>query len=397
MEKEKKKSNKLVIILIIIILLLLLLILFLLFGKKSYTISFDTDGGSLITDIKVENGEIVTLPSEPTKEGYIFTGWTNEEGLLITEGMVVIDDLSLKANWIDEDSKTVSVSFKSDDNEVIKLTVEKNGTIIIPVSPVKEGYTFVGWLNSDGKIVTGTTKVSKNIELTALWIKNDIETSKVTVDTDGGNNIGNIIVENGKVISLPTNPVKPGYVFAGWVDSEGNKITEKTVINGNITIKATWKQPYTCPSNCTPSEDGKTCTREVTTEKTTVMGCPSGYKQINGKCLDTNNQILPDVKETCSDGTTPVNNLCMNQKRKADSGYDCVGKEYYEDGYCIMTSTYTNVCPSGYYLYTEVENMGAVDWCAKKVDKVSSIGCPSGYKESGNICKKTETVKCTKN
>ena len=62
-----------------------------------------------------------------------------------------------------------------------------------------------------------------------------------------------------------------------------------------------------------------------------------------------------------------------------------------------MTSSYRNVCPSGYSKYTEIEGLGAVDWCAKKVDKVSSLGCPSGYKESGNICKKTETVKCTKN
>ena len=56
---EKKK--KWIIALILIILLLLIFILYLLFGQaKSFTITFDTNGGTEITNIEVNNNEIVS-------------------------------------------------------------------------------------------------------------------------------------------------------------------------------------------------------------------------------------------------------------------------------------------------------------------------------------------------
>lgn len=64
------------------------------------------------------------------------------------------------------------------------------------------------------------------------------KTNTIKFNTDGGNKIGNIIVENGKVISLPINPTKTGYAFAGWVDENGNSVTKDTIINKNMTIKA---------------------------------------------------------------------------------------------------------------------------------------------------------------
>ena len=76
--KGAVNTNKKVIIIIAIVLILLLIILFLIFGEKgSYTITFDTNGGTEITSIEVKNGEIVKLPEAPTKDGYKFVGWTN--------------------------------------------------------------------------------------------------------------------------------------------------------------------------------------------------------------------------------------------------------------------------------------------------------------------------------
>ena len=354
----EKKKNKWIVGLILIILLLIILILFLLFwNKKSFEVTFDTNGGNSVENIKVKDGEIVSLPT-PTKDGYTFLGWVDEEGRVITKGIKLSDNISLKASWVDNNSETVTVFFDTDGgNEIGNITMEKDKIILLPVDPVKEGYIFYGWINEDGNIISPDMIVSDNITLKAYWIKKDAKTSTITVDTDGGNSINPIVVEDGKVILLPVNPTKDGYVFNGWVDENGNGVTKDTIINGNITIKATWKKTYTCPSGCTPIEDGSKCSKEVTTNIVTSTSCPSGYKNINGKCVNTS------TKYYATNG---------------NGGW-----------YCNSSSD---------YMYSEEDGFGgAFMWCAKTSSVIKNQGCPNGYTQNGNSCTKTETINCAAN
>ena len=44
--------------------------------KTSYTVSFATDGGTHISDIRVDPGsDAIQLPADPTRDGYVFGGW----------------------------------------------------------------------------------------------------------------------------------------------------------------------------------------------------------------------------------------------------------------------------------------------------------------------------------
>ena len=49
------------------------------FGKigKKHTIKFDSDGGTAIADQVVKSGSTAFEPVAPTKEGYIFAGWSD--------------------------------------------------------------------------------------------------------------------------------------------------------------------------------------------------------------------------------------------------------------------------------------------------------------------------------
>ena len=51
------------------------------------------------------------------------------------------------------------------------------------------------------------------------------------------------------------------------------------------------------------------------------------------------------------------------------------------------------------YMYTEIDEsgLGAMMWCAKKTNKITKVGCPNGYTQSDNVCKKTEVLSCTIN
>ena len=354
--KEKGK-NKITIILTIIILLLLFVVFYLLFiRERNFTITFNTDGGSEIGAIEVKNGEIVELPEAPKKEGYKFVGWSNKEGNIVTKGTKVKKNITLKAEWISNDAKTITAQFDTDGGNVIdNIIIEKGRIILLPINPIREGYTFVGWIDSNGNIVTSDMVVDSNIILKAIWVSNDVETVKLNFDTDGGSVINGLIFEKGKGILLPIAPTKSGYVFSGWVDGNGNPITKDTIITSNMTIKALWKA-YNCPTDCTPIGNGSKCTKVKTTAMVNKTSCPSG------SILYT-----PWYNKSKS--------LCIKLSTKVDASI--------------------RQCDTWDDAEVDYKDSNGKSWCVKTVKKITTRGCPSGYTKDGNTCKKTETLNCT--
>ena len=47
--------------------------------KQKYTITFDTDGGSLVDSITEDYGTSISEPSKPTKDGYKFVSWASDK------------------------------------------------------------------------------------------------------------------------------------------------------------------------------------------------------------------------------------------------------------------------------------------------------------------------------
>ena len=178
----------------------------------------------------------------------------------------------------------------------------------------------------------------------------------ITFDTDGAPNIAEISVKEKEQIKLPVNPKKDGYAFKGFIDSKGNIITKDTIVSNDMTLKAVFVKPYTCPKDCTPTKDGSKCNKVVTTNMTSKSTCPSGYTLKNEKCLSSSK-----YHATNSNGTWKCNS-------KTD------------------------------YMYSQEDGVGgAFMWCVKTTSATSSKVCPSGYTKDGNTCKKTQTINCTKN
>ncbi|MBQ7333007.1 MAG: InlB B-repeat-containing protein, partial [Clostridia bacterium] len=63
-----------------------------------YEIRFDTDGGSRVPPVKVDGGETVDAPDEPTKEKYTFLGWFLD-GEEYDFSQPVGEDITLTAKW----------------------------------------------------------------------------------------------------------------------------------------------------------------------------------------------------------------------------------------------------------------------------------------------------------
>lgn len=73
---------------------------------KEYTVTFDTHGGSKITNQKIKENESLNEPNEPTKKDYLFDGWylDNSYTNLVSFPLLINDDITIHAKWIDAKS-----------------------------------------------------------------------------------------------------------------------------------------------------------------------------------------------------------------------------------------------------------------------------------------------------
>ncbi len=101
----------------------------------SYLVTFDSAGGSAVASQTVKEGDKVTKPEDPTRDGYTFTGWllSNEAYDFETP---VTSDLTLVASWKqndskkdDEDKKDEGKDDKQDDRSDDKSTPKKRSVL----------------------------------------------------------------------------------------------------------------------------------------------------------------------------------------------------------------------------------------------------------------------------
>ena len=66
---------------------------------KTYTVTFDTDGGSSVEPQYVAQGDKIQLPKNPKKDGLLFDCWCIENEEWNFERYPVTMDMTLKAEW----------------------------------------------------------------------------------------------------------------------------------------------------------------------------------------------------------------------------------------------------------------------------------------------------------
>ncbi len=137
-------------------------------------IKIDANGGvGGSSSQTVQKGTNVTLEA-PTKEGYLFTGWEDENKKIYPAGedgkvkITVTGAMTLTAVWKD---RTFTVTYVLLDGKTRTETVDYGKTVTLGEEP-RTGYTFVGWKDSEKVYHAGETiTVTGDMTLTAEWKK----------------------------------------------------------------------------------------------------------------------------------------------------------------------------------------------------------------------------------
>ena len=110
----------------------------------------------------------------------------------------------------------------------------------MPENPTSSEFEFTSWITEDGEDFTSQTVVANDMIVYGIW------QCTVTLDAQGGTvNPTSIKATVNRSANLPT-PSRQCYIFKGWYDqkSGGEYYDSSSVIMGNITLYASWKENH---------------------------------------------------------------------------------------------------------------------------------------------------------
>ena len=139
---------------------------------NTYTVTFDTAGGTEIAPITQGYGTAITAPAAPTREGYTFIGWDTE-----IPTTMPAENMTVTAQW---KINKYTITFDTAGGTEIAPIMQDYGTqIASPAAPTREGYNFVGWDKS-----IPATMPAENITITAQWKDTEKPTGEIIIGTN---------------------------------------------------------------------------------------------------------------------------------------------------------------------------------------------------------------------
>ena len=139
------------------------------YRRHIFTVSFNADGGTAVSERYVEEDSLTTEPTT-TKAGYTFNGWDYDFTTPITKNTTVT------ASWV---YYTLTTGVNSDKAGTITVYDETKITVgeeITVTATTNDGYTFNGWYDGDNLLTNELsytfTMSSENLSYTVKWTAN---------------------------------------------------------------------------------------------------------------------------------------------------------------------------------------------------------------------------------
>ena len=187
----------------------------------TYKATFYVDGAEYkVVTAKV--GEAIAKPEDPSKTGYVFTGWDPEVGTMGTE------DLTFNAKFsAGEVSYTVETYVMGLDGQYgaadSKNVAATTGAEITLTPDAREGFTVAG-----ESVLTGTVAADSSLVLKVYYSRNQY---KLTVDGTTTE------VYYGAALEIADPEARTGYTFAGWKPA-----APATMPASDVTLESQWTE-----------------------------------------------------------------------------------------------------------------------------------------------------------
>ena len=206
-------------------------------STKTYTVTFESNGGSEVASQTVEKGGQVEEPTTPTREGFAFIGWYPAPGYseMYDFSSEIYSDATLYAKWYD----TVNTADSDDDglSDALEIEMGTDPNVSDTDADGLSDYTELNWLNynplsddTDGNGVLdkdedpdndgltneaeeqlGTNPIFKDSDFDGLSDGDEVNvyhTNPLCVDTDGDG------VPDGVEVMIDTDPLVAETTFA---------------------------------------------------------------------------------------------------------------------------------------------------------------------------------------
>ena len=138
---------------------------------QTYTVTFETSGGSAVAPVTVDAGSTVTKPADPTKSGYTFGGWYKDSTLQTPWDFAndtVTEDMTLYAKWT---ANPPAPSYDdSDPTYAVSAPVAENGKIAVSPKNASAGSTVTITVKPDSgyvlETISATDRNGNDLKLT---------------------------------------------------------------------------------------------------------------------------------------------------------------------------------------------------------------------------------------
>lgn len=192
------------------------------------TIYFYANGGSHIPMYEVNYGSFITPPENPTRVGYIFSGWyhnqtcTEDKIVNFPNGRYEIKKSeTFYAKWI-PNHYWLSVN-KNNGTDITKTYVSYGQNIITPEDPTRANYIFAGWFTNEEltqKLNPNQTMPAKDFTIYAKWTEKPLPTIDINKQIYTTKNYGAEFVNKGTLKGF----IVRYYVNEEWVVTPPAKV-----------------------------------------------------------------------------------------------------------------------------------------------------------------------------
>ena len=272
----------------------------------TYSVTFVPNNGDGNYSITVSANSLIPNQNTPIKEGYLFIGWYKDSSCTIAWNLdtdKVNDNLVLYGGWelyVPPVPPDCDVTFKPNNGDPDRTIVVLTGELIPrPITPIRNGYVFIGWYIDEECTIAWNFEVNKVENNTVLYGGWDMEfvvqetEHTITFKPNNGTADSMIKVVSGTLIPRPTLPVKDGYTFIGWytdADCTSGWNFDTDVATSNMTLYGGWEKKEEDPGEQAHGD---------------FMGLVEALLSDSNNCLNDNDLIFDAVMESLTSKKRP--------------------------------------------------------------------------------------------